>query len=380
MKFLVNALMLSILAVTVICLPDSKALDAVQIFTLSSQSESEIRGEFQALKRAGVHTIIFRCFKNPGDTPFHVIPEKKPSGVYFSSEIEPVAAPLLSLIVSQAHALEMQCYGWITTRKSMWILEEKPQWEGSRISASTGKSVGSGQLDIFSDAVQDRLTGMLSAVSETGVDGILIQDDFVSRQGDDLDSRAWIQFSGKRFQPADLDRLFTFSDGQMEVKPLFYRWAYFKSRALAQILDRMIQPVKTAHPDLKIAVNVYYETVTAPGKARLWLAQDLEALLDGSVDLFAVMAYQHQMASELSMTPGAATSRLLKSRQRCIQGYLIPPDRLLWKYQSLDWKTGKPVPPSILEQITDSIHGSPIVMVPYRNLEMFIAATSRSAN
>jgi uncharacterized lipoprotein YddW (UPF0748 family) len=378
MKFLVNAAALSFFLVVVICIPVANALDSVQIFTLTSRSEPEIRNEFQALKEAGVHTLIFRCFKNPGDTPFHVIPETTASGVYFPSETEPVAAPLLPLIVRHAHALDMQCYGWITTRKSMWILDEKPEWEGSRIAVLTGEAVGSGQLDIFLDAVQERLMHMLLAIAETGVDGILIQDDFVSRQGDDLDSRVWELFSGHRYQSSDFNRLFSIENKQAHYTPQYYKWAFFKSRQLTQVLERIIQPVKSAHPDLKIAVNLYYETVTAPGKARLWLAQDLELLLDTPVDQFAVMAYQHQMASELGITPVSATSRLLNSRLRCISGHLIPRERILWKYQSMDWQTKEAVPTSILDCITEAIDGSPIVMVPYRNLDMFNKATGRS--
>lgn len=368
MKFIVNFIFLILLLAARFRPVLGSGGDGVQVFTLSSGTEIQLQAEFQRLKSAGIDRIMFRCFKNPGDTPFALLPERAETGVYFDSVREPVVSDLLPVIVRTAHARGLECHGWITSRKSMWILREHPEWEGSRHAIESRTQIPSGQLDIFEPAVQERLAAMYAELAATGVDGILIQDDFVSRQGDDLESRAWKAFAGREIDSGGWDGLFQTGSGHVKYRPLFHRWAFYKSRILAGILGRMIRELKIRVPGIAVSANIYYETVISPGLARLWLAQDLEALLETPVDRLAVMAYQDQMAVELGIPVETALNLLDRGRRRWVEGYLIPENSLLWKIQIADWNRGTPVDRRHLPR-ESSTSGLARIWVPYRGLD-----------
>ncbi len=323
--------------------------------------------EFKKIKHSGVEVVIFRCFKNPGDTPFQLRKENKSSGVYFMTRKEPLVSNLLPDIISAAHKQHLKVYGWITTRTSQWILRKHPEWRGTRYDPVAKTFSPCNQLDVFNPDVQSRIADLLLDLAATGVDGILLQDDWVSRQGDDLESDLWIKFAGHSFSVADANRLFKKTAKDHTVyRPYYYRWSYTKAAALSDILKVILEKTKKYFPSLSIAVNIYPESISTPGWGCAWLAQDLELLTDIGIDKWAIMAYQRQMKKETHSTITAVANRLKRSFSLLKSAYLIPSDRIIWKVQVMDWQTRERIAGRELAFCKPEDSGVTITAVPYR--------------
>jgi uncharacterized lipoprotein YddW (UPF0748 family) len=340
---------------------------AVQIFSLHATSRDELEKEFQFLRKKGVETIIFRCFKNPGDTPFQIREEMKSSGVYFKAPGEPIVSDLLPLILEVARQNGLRTFGWITTRKCAWMLKEHPEWEGLRFDITEQNFKPGNQLDLFLPAVQNRLEQMIMALANTDVDGILIQDDWVSRQGDDFNTSAWNAFSSSPLSKMTIPLLFNLQGPDIQYTSKFHLWSFIKSRNLSTVLGRIISHVKASHPSIEIAANLYYETILFPGHARAWLSQDLEELMRIPIDRWAIMAYQKQMQQELREPLQSISEKLQKAESFLINSYLIPPEKIFWKVQTTDWISGKLIPSEELVQSLPKSSQITVVAVPYRN-------------
>lgn len=380
MKRIVNLILVLLTAGSIFASTPDEPIKAVQIFTLDSPDIQGLIAELRYLKQAGFNTIILRVFKNPYDGAFRFVRETGSSGVYFNSRQEPVVADALTPVIKAAHSLDIRVFAWITTRKSQWILSERPDWDSSDLNLETGQRSPGGHLDVFRMDVQKRLMEMLAELSMTGVDGILLQDDLVSRQAQDFSSAAWRDYSGSTFQDRHLTTLF-YPGPQVKYKPDFFTWTRYKSKALAQIIQRFIRHVKSRRPDIKIAVNLYYETVLAPQHGRLWLSQDLEEMVSEPIDFWAIMAYQKQISQELNLTEKQIAERLVQARKYLTESLLIPDSALLWKLQLQDWKSNELVPVQDWSRLLESFSPNQYVLVPYRgrwSMQHFTASLNAS--
>ncbi len=367
MKLFVN---LIIIVIAIIFLHSAHAASpwAVQVFTLDTPTETDLQQEFNALAARGVETVIFRSFKLPGDPSYPLLTENAASGLYFKTRAEPLVSDLLPIVIRCAHRADMQCFAWVTTRKAAWILKAHPTLESRRIDVKTGLTQPSHHLDIFRPDVSDRLQQILLDLAATGVDGILVQDDLVSRQGDDLYTNLWNDFSGETFNEAGRLSLFQTTENRTVYTPRYLRWAHFKSRAIAGFLTETLHRVKSEYPDIKIAVNLYYEAVTMPQHGRNWLAQDLDELMKAPVDYWAVMAYQRQMIKELEKKAVGVGQLLARASDILTSGYLIPEEYVLWKLQVQDWETREQVSQHELGIVLNLLSPERFVVVPYRGL------------
>lgn len=368
MKAFVNVIFLVLLIFIGVPASGNEPVRAVQVFTFSSPDLAGLKGELGSIKAAGFNTIILRLFKNQYDSPYRFVTETAPTGVYYASETEPVVADVLTPVVKLAHQLDMEVFAWMTTRKCQWILQEHPEWDSQRFDSKTSEWIPSGQLDIFRSDVNNRLTKLLSELSESGVDGILIQDDMVSRQFDDFRTNIWRSYRNKPFSQRDFTDLFDFSEGTARYKSSYYEWTRHKSQAITTRLAKWINRVRLINPDIKIAVNLYYETVTKPHQARLWLSQDLEELLTLRVNFWAVMGYQRQISKELSLSIKEVGELLENSRGMLKDGFLIPESQVLWKLQAHDWSTADIVPEDEWRTLFNAFEPGQIVLVPYRGV------------
>jgi len=338
------------------------------VFTLSSPDIAGLNGEFSQIRDAGFNTIIIRIFKNPYDSRYRFVTEDGETGVYFNSDSEPMVADVLTQVLKVAHRHNLKVFAWITTRKSHWILREHPEWDSPTADIGNGMFVPGGHLDIFRADVEERLTRILMELGAAGVDGVLLQDDFVSRQFEDLQTNAWRNFRGRSFRWSDLSELFTLDGKNVRYNPLFHQWVRYKSKSLAAILTRMVGRFKTRYPDTKIFANMYYEGVTAPQFGRQWLSQDMEDLMRVPVDGWAIMSYQQQMAKELNRPVANVADMLNAAADRLSSGFLIPDSMLLWKFQAHDWQSGEPISEEEWEELLTRFNPDQMVLVPYRGV------------
>jgi uncharacterized lipoprotein YddW (UPF0748 family) len=367
MNRLVNLLIPFLLIWIIIPCAESDSIRGVQVFSLESRDIPSLKSEIEHLKLSGFNTLIIRVFKNPGDSRYHFLPEAHSAGVHFASSTEPVVSDVLAPVLEAAHDLNMKVFAWITTRKSRWILSGNPDWDSPVIEPETMRVSPGGHLDVFRTDVEKRLLGMLSDLAGTGVDGILLQDDLVSRQFEDFFTDPWRKFKGRPFQSNDLFSLFNLGRKPFRYRAAYHDWARHKSRSLATVLRRMVRHLKKINPSLEIAVNLYYETAVAPHHGRLWLSQDLEDLATIPADYWAIMAYQHQMAQELNLSLEQVALKLKQADQNLRNSLLIPESKIIWKFQTQDWRTGTLTTREDWQRIVRVFLPGQYILAPYRN-------------
>ncbi|MBN1550173.1 family 10 glycosylhydrolase [bacterium] len=382
MKRLVNGICFTLILIIGSFVDIHAKITTVQIFSLESESEMELEAEFSRLESLGINTVIIRVFKNKYDTPYKIINENDDEGIYFKSQNEPLVSNLLPLIISIAHKHNISVYAWITTRKCSWILSEHPEWDSLRFDVVARDFKPSDQLDIFNPAVRKRLQTMLMDLADTGIEGILLQDDLVSRQFDDFRTSLWLSFDGQQFNEDSFYTLFSKMNQHSKYLPRYYEWNFYKSKAICSFIGEFLGPIKKKHPEIKLAANVYYETVTQPGYARLWLSQDLEWMISTPLDTFAIMAYQRQMTYELDTSLENVLKTLSNAAELLNSSYLMSNNSIFWKIQIEDWSSGNHVNYKELMSSTLAAGNFSITIVPYRGIsslnyiEPIIAANS----
>jgi len=198
-------------------------------------------------------------------------------------------------------------------------------------------------------------------VGEHEIDGILVQDDLISKYNQGLspyarqlylEERRWLP------TPAGLYQNVRLEDGgrpaYVAYTPEFWDWVQWKNEKLVKLEMQLIRAARRVRPDLKFAVNLYYETVMAPQNALAWYSQSLAPLMALPFDYYAVMAYHRQIRRELRLSQEATVSYVSDLAKQMV-ALVEQPSRVLIKVQVVDWETGDEIPGSELDQVLGAI-------------------------
>jgi biofilm PGA synthesis lipoprotein PgaB len=215
---------------------------------------------------------------------------------------------------------------------------------------------------IFDDAVEKRLIGLYEDVVGSGIDGILFQDDLIMYQYEDFSSEAVALFkkeTGIGLDPEDLyGGVFQDEKGRWLVSrysDTFWLWARWKNQKLLNLARKLIQAVKVADPEIEIAMNFMYETVTDPQNALAWLSQNLAEASKLPIDYYAVMAYHRQMRRELQLSE-AAVYDTISTMTATLLKLFDDPHKILMKVQMSDWDIQKQIPSVEADEIFQRIN------------------------
>jgi hypothetical protein len=121
---------------------------------------------------------------------------------------------------------------------------------------------------------------------------------------------------------------------------------------VAQVLEKIVQACKAVNPQIKIGMNIHYETPLAPGQARSWYAHDLAALVASGLDYFYLMAYHRQIKSELNLNEAANRLYFQKMAAAALKNI---GSRLVVKLQVRDWQNSELIPIAELKSYYDLI-------------------------
>ncbi|HKW86692.1 MAG TPA: hypothetical protein VJM82_06460, partial [Nitrospiraceae bacterium] len=142
-------------------------------------------------------------------------------------------------------------------------------------------------LDLFNPAFQEYLTGFLTDLADTGIDGVLFRADAPLGLPEGFSSHGLAGFEhdfGIRLDPS---KLFARSDqtgpsprslepqARQEHPPEFWRWVGWKARGTLKVLDQLRRAMRQHSPRLQFALEVHPETVTAPVEALAEYGEDL---------------------------------------------------------------------------------------------------------
>ncbi|MFZ3065184.1 MAG: poly-beta-1,6-N-acetyl-D-glucosamine N-deacetylase PgaB [Nitrospirota bacterium] len=351
--------------------PDKKVI-AAQVLLFKSSTYEELKKEMAAMKASGVNIVIVRVFHNKGDR-YHGFASlsKHQSGVYFKSSIAPVIDDVLTRIIDIGHRQGLLVYAWMTTRRMDWKWSDTPKWRDSAYDLKTKDfTYSKGGLDLFNQDFQDYLISVYREIAASGVDGILIQDDLVYRHTEGFSDAARLSYNnsfGFALRPENLYKDIYEKGGKHYVRnytPLFWKWVEWRNQHIALFLDNLIREAKKPSPNLKIALNLYYETVINPKNGLAWFSQDISSLKNIDIDYFAVMAYHRQMMKEKRLNLDDALN-MISDITRIGLDAIGNKDKLLMKVQSVDWDNREAVPSDELKKVFEAIKKAGGVSLAY---------------
>jgi biofilm PGA synthesis lipoprotein PgaB len=347
---------------------------AAQVLVFKSRDYAQVEQCVVKLKAAGVNTLIVRAFQNRGDRVYRFCRPQCQTGVYFQTTHAPVVDPVLTKIVSIGHRHGLKVFAWMETRKTPLRLAHVEPFAALEYAFETRSVRPIRQWSIFDETVEATLMGLYKDVAATGIDGILIQDDLVMRHSEDFNPKAMALFAKETGQVLDPENLYhgVFQDpvGRWLVSrysDTFWQWARWKNQKLMALASKLIQAAKGVNPEIEVAMNFMYESVTHPKNALAWLSQSLDEAMKLPLDFYAIMAYHRQMKKELRLTEGAAYNKIATMTATLLKA-VDDPHKILMKVQMSDWDTRKLIPAHEASQVFKRINNQgrvSLAFIPY---------------
>lgn len=336
---------------------------AAQIHVLAGEDWDQVESELKRLKEAGFNTIILRVFQNSRDR-YHQLAgnavEAREAGVYFNTDKAPVVMDIVGPLARLCRRQELRLFAWMTTRRMDWI-ENKESWLNKSLELQTGKLAENGYYDLFNRQFVDYMLGLFGDLARAPVDGILLQDDLVIRTYEGFTESgiaAYRRFSGKEIRPEALFKdIYQGSDGRFYAGSNgsdFQAWCRFKSAYVSSVAEEIAGRCRSVSVNLKMALNVYYDTLAEPEHGIEWLGQSLDALAPSSFDYVCLMCYHRQIVDELELTVTEAIDLLATLSTEL---YRRVGDRMVLKLQAVDWQTREPLEAQELVLLLDSLRG-----------------------
>jgi biofilm PGA synthesis lipoprotein PgaB len=345
-----------------------------QIFFFDGKSLDLVERKVKALKEAGVDTLIFRVFQNRGDRVYRFVTPHHEEGVYFKTEYAPVVDDVLGKLTEIVHRNGLEIFAWMTTRYASYGFDGHPEVHGKSYNFETKKLEVAKGFTLFRPDVMKRLEGLFRDLGSYPIDGILFQDDLILKHNEDFSTEANKAFF-KEFGFSPHPDLFYIEpykseSGKFYVKAYsdqFWVWANWKNRWLMNVAKQLMVAARESNPNLKFAINLYYETVLNHANATAWFSQNLQGALEKGFDYYAIMAYHRQTMNELHMETKKAIDLMTEVAQKAVKS-VGAPSRVIMKIQVLDWKNHEVIPTKEVETLLDGILGQgevSLAFVPY---------------
>ena len=348
-------------------LPEKKALPSMrrilgaQVSLFWSRDYEAVENRILDLKAAGVNTLIVRAFQNPGDRLYRFARPQRKTGVYFQTSHAPVVDPILAKIVSIGHRHALKVFAWMETRNMPLDLPHPNASRARRYCFETRSLEPIRMWSIFDVTVEKRLICLYEDVVRSGIDGILIQDDLIMYQYEDFSSKAVALFekeTGRGLDPEELYvDVFVNEKGRSLVSrysDTFWIWARWKNRKLLDLARKLIRAAKATNPEIEIAMNFLYESVSDPKNALAWLSQSLPEATKLPIDFYAIMAYHRQIKKELQLSEAAVYDKI-STMTATLLDQMDDPYKILMKVQMSDWDTREEIPPLEAHEIFQRI-------------------------
>ncbi len=347
-------------------------INGVQVFVMDQSYVSDYNKFFKELKEQGINTVFFRVFHNRGDRPHLGLDIKCDSGVYFKTKELCTVADILGDIVKSAHKNDISLYAWMATRS---ITELKERDRSLSFSPDGGTVEGYG-ANIFKKDIRDSLIKTFKDLAKYNIDGILVQDDFIIKYNEGADKYTLDLFKADTgFSPTPsifFNKIKEYNGKKVfsGYNDVFYIWSLWKNEYLINLLRDIKVTIRKVNKDIKLAVNIYYETPISREKGLAWYSQTVQGLLSVPVDYVAVMGYIDQISNELEMSYEDSVDYILDIAKTSIDQ--IPfSNRVIMKLQVKPFRKGidnidNKYNIEICKILKNSYNGS-IVLLPINN-------------
>jgi len=252
----------------------------------------------QSLAQAGITTLVLevgtRQVMTHGAMKESKTPAgreaRAPTGVYFRTGRANLIQDFIGQTVPVAHRHGLSVFGAVTLRQMSW-LKSKPEWVDWFYDPARRQLKLSSRLDLFNPSFQEYITGFLTDLADTGIDGVLFQADVSTGPTDGLSSYGLDGFErdfgirldpGKllpRTDPGTAASRPRESQSQLQPRredpPEFWQWAGWKVRETLKVMDQLRRAMRQRSPKLQFALEVHPEAVTAPLEALMQYREDL---------------------------------------------------------------------------------------------------------
>ena len=333
-------------------LPEEKRVKrriCAQVSYFEEKNIEEVEKSIKELKDAGVDTIILRVFQNKGDRKYKFTKAHHEEGVYFKTEYAPVVDDILSQIAEIVHRNGLELFAWITTRYASYGLDGHPEYRCKSYNFETKKMEVAKGFNLFHPDVLKRLEGLFRDLGRHPIDGILFQDDLILKHNEDFSTEAQKTFL-KEFGYLPHPDLFYIhpyksESGKYYVKAYtdhFWTWANWKNRWLMNIAKRLMEAARESNPNLKFAINLYFEAVINEFNGVAWFSQNLSGALENDFDYYAIMAYHRQAMKNRNIGMKDAIGLMAEATRKAVEA-VGDPSRVLMKIWILDWKSNEAV-------------------------------------
>ena len=283
--------------------------------------------DFNELKKEGFSKIIVRSFLN----------DEFDGGLLFRNDIFKVAYPGFNKIVQQNKKRKFSLWGWLISRNYNWL--QNDILYDSKFSKGQRSKIR--KLNLFLPVVREKVIAAFKNLAESGVEGILIQDDLSFASNEGFSDRALHVFTEESGVPAK-EKLMIKSG-----TPYNLRWIKIKQRIINEFLTDIVKQCKNINPNIKIGINVYYEASIQQKKGNEWHSQDLEEIVGTGVDHIYLMMYHRQMKMELRKSKEKIKTLF---RNGIHSAFKIAGDRLIVKLETWDWQKKEIIPIKEMEE------------------------------
>lgn len=292
--------------------------------------------DYKKLKEAGIGKIIVRVFQD----------ERRSGGLFFRSSLFRTISPHLEKITAEINSQKQEAKpdlcAWMITRRFSWVSYTNLfdyQYKNGRRELIR-------KFDVFNPAAIDRIVETYRELAQKDIDSILIQDDFFIRYNEGFSDWGKAAFARAAGLPARENLM------MQSNTPYNKRWNQVKREQLNKVLGLIIKSCKQVNPDIKIGMNIYYETPFYIEKGEDWYAHNLWEIVNTGVDYLYLMSYHRQIKKEMRLTE--SNTRLM-FRRILERAYEICRDKLTAKLQIRDWDSGERIPLSEARAYLDII-------------------------
>ncbi|MCK4836726.1 MAG: hypothetical protein KAT17_08805 [Candidatus Aminicenantes bacterium] len=273
---------------------------------------------YRYLHQMGIDNVIVRVFQDQEDS----------GGLFFTNSIFRVIHPFLDRLIDEFKSEPLNLYAWMITRRFNWVRDT----DCFDYVYENGRRYQVKKFDIFNPDAINKIISVYGELAAKKIKGILLQDDFFLRYNEGFSNWGKAVFTHKTKFPANEKLMINSKSISNQY------WRQVKIDQIIRVLEMIVKKCKSVNPEIKIGMNIHYETPYYRQKSKSWYAHDLTRLVKTGIDYVYLMSYHRQMKRELKLTEQQNRNLFKKIVDEALR---ICGSKLVVKLQIRDWKTSK---------------------------------------
>lgn len=270
-----------------------------------AKTKEELSNYLKELKKINIASVMVDCAQLGGKKVFLFAKDRPMEGFYFKTSEGPVVENLLGGIVELAHEQGLQLYASLPLREhpalsshSTLVLDQSWNFLGHQPELTR-------KLDLFNPAAKKYLFTLIEDLVATGVDGIILQRDYIYTKNEGFSDHARNMFTEDTGIDVHFDELFSMYNPKtanrefgLLTREEYYDYALWRTREVRQTLYEVIQKIRKTKKELHIGLELVPEFVLNDESALLHYSTGVNYLYDLEVDFFILSWRNRQERSE----------------------------------------------------------------------------------